>query len=66
MYVDMFSGQQLLQQTAVVLTEDEYKLWADDDKYILEVVMSKLGFALEPAVEPADTPIAEAPAPDTQ
>lgn len=65
-YVDMYSGQQLLQQTAVVLTEDEYKLWADDDKYILEVVMSKLGFALEPAVEPADTPIAEAPAPDTQ
>lgn len=52
-YVDMYAGQQLLQQTAVVLTEDEYKLWADDDKYILEVVMGKLGFALEPVTQEA-------------
>lgn len=65
-YVDMYSGQQLLQQTAVVLNEDEYKAWAADDTYILEVVMSKLGFALEPNVESTDTPIAEAPVPDTQ
>lgn len=61
-YVDMFSGEQLLQQTAVVLSEDEYKAWAADDKYILELVMGKLGFALELT---DDTPIPDASAPDT-
>ena len=53
-YVDMFSGQKLIQQTAVVIPEEEYKQWKDDDTFILQCVTSKLGFALAP-IEPSAT-----------
>ena len=55
-YVDMFSRGSVVQQTAVVLTPDEYKAWADDDNYILELVMSKLGFKILAEPTPAPAP----------
>lgn len=59
-FVEMYGGDQLLQQTNVILTGDEYSQWASDDKYIVQLVSEKLGFTLAESKE-ADTPIEEAP-----
>ena len=46
--VHMYSENQLVQQTAVLITESEYKQWGADDQYLLECITSKLGFSLQP------------------
>lgn len=46
-FVDMYGGDQILQQSTVMLTGEEYSQWASDDKYIIQLVAEKLGFALD-------------------